>query len=263
MTKTKNILPPPRLPDHTQLPDSDGNFVKNFQEHPQSILLTNSLGSVLKEIHPEGDYIIGQDSGIYWRITDPPVLSAEAPDWFYVPHVPSLLDGKIRRFYVFWQELKYPLIAIEFASGNGKEKRSATPLFLSEEGERTKPGKFLVYENILRIAYYSIYEIRTGKLEVYYLKNDTYQKLVPNERGHYSILPLKIELGLWQGTYQNQTQLWLRWWDELGNLLLIEEERAELEKYRTGLEKQRSERAERRAHLLEENLKNMGVEELK
>lgn len=31
------------LPDHTQLPDSDGTFVKNFQEHPQSILLTDSI----------------------------------------------------------------------------------------------------------------------------------------------------------------------------------------------------------------------------
>ncbi len=30
------------LPDHTQLPDSDGTFVKNFQEHPQSIVLTSS-----------------------------------------------------------------------------------------------------------------------------------------------------------------------------------------------------------------------------
>ncbi|MBD2575705.1 Uma2 family endonuclease, partial [Arthrospira platensis FACHB-971] len=33
------------LPDHTQLPDSDGTFVKNFQEHPQSILLTDSIQS--------------------------------------------------------------------------------------------------------------------------------------------------------------------------------------------------------------------------
>jgi hypothetical protein len=31
------------LPDHTQLPESDGTFVKNFQEHPQSILLTDSI----------------------------------------------------------------------------------------------------------------------------------------------------------------------------------------------------------------------------
>ncbi len=31
------------LPDHTQLPESDGTFVKNFQEHPQSIVLTESM----------------------------------------------------------------------------------------------------------------------------------------------------------------------------------------------------------------------------
>jgi hypothetical protein len=31
------------LPDHNELPESDGTFVKNFQEHPQSILLTDSI----------------------------------------------------------------------------------------------------------------------------------------------------------------------------------------------------------------------------
>ncbi len=31
---------PPAFPDRTQLPESDGTFVKNFQEHPQSIILT-------------------------------------------------------------------------------------------------------------------------------------------------------------------------------------------------------------------------------
>lgn len=59
------------LPDHTQLPESDGSFVKNFQEHPQSILLTESIKPVLEKRHPDGQYCIGQDSGIYWRITDP------------------------------------------------------------------------------------------------------------------------------------------------------------------------------------------------
>ncbi|NEO10227.1 MAG: Uma2 family endonuclease, partial [Moorea sp. SIO3I8] len=78
------VLPPP-FPDHTQLPESDGSFVKNFQEHPQSILLTDSIGPVLQQIHPDGHYAIGQDCGIYWRETDPPEKGAEAPDWFYVP----------------------------------------------------------------------------------------------------------------------------------------------------------------------------------
>ncbi len=73
------------LPDHTQLPDSDGKFVENFLEHPQSILITDSIKPLLEQRHPDGQYCIGQDSGIYWRLTDPLEKGAEAPDWFYVP----------------------------------------------------------------------------------------------------------------------------------------------------------------------------------
>lgn len=232
------VLPPP-FPDHTQLPESDGSFVfakravgKNFQEHPQSILLTDSIGQVLKEIHPDGHYAIGQDCGIYWRETDPPEKGAEAPDWFYVPNVPPKLDGEIRRSYVIWREYIAPLIALEFASGNGEEERDQTPLSRSEEGKVTKPGKFWVYEQIIRIAYYGIYEIKTGNLEVYEFLKGFYHKMKPNQRGHYPIEPLGIELGLWQGTYQNQNQLWLRWWDNQGNLLLIGNEQAEVERAR-------------------------------
>ncbi len=107
------------LPDHTQLPESDGTFVKNFQEHPQSILLTDSILPRLQEIHSDGYYCIGQDSGIYWRLTDPPEKGAEAPDWFYVPNVPPSLNGEFRRFYVFWQELIAPLIVLEFGKDSG------------------------------------------------------------------------------------------------------------------------------------------------
>jgi predicted transposase YdaD len=36
-----------------------------------------------------------------------------------------------------------------------------------------------------------------------------------------------VELGLWEGNYQNQAQVWLRWWDLEGNLLPTGTERAE------------------------------------
>ncbi|NEP49937.1 MAG: Uma2 family endonuclease [Moorea sp. SIO3C2] len=258
-------LPPP-FPDHTQLPESDGTFVfafaqrrlrrkravgKNFQEHPQSIILTDSIGEILQQRHPDGQYAIGQDCGIYWRETDPPEKGAEAPDWFYVPNVPPQLDGKIRRSYVVWREHIAPLIALEFASGNGDEERDKTPLSLSTQGEVTKPGKFWVYEQIIRIPYYGIYQINNGSLEVYTLISGFYQKLTPNERGHYYISPLGVELGLWQGSYQNQTQLWLRWWDEEGNLLLIGDERAVLERERAEQERQRAEQERQRAEQAE------------
>jgi Uma2 family endonuclease len=247
----RTVIPSP-FPDHNQLPDEDGTFVfaeraggKNFQEHPQSLILTDSIGSILEKIHPDGQYVIGQDCGIYWRETEPPEKGAEAPDWFYVGNVPPTLDGQIRRSYVLRLEYIPPLIALEFASGDGSEERDKTPLSRSPEGEKIKPGKFWVYERIIHIAYYGIYEIKTGKLEVYNWVNGSYRLLQPNERGHYLIEPLGIELGLWQGTYQNQTQLWLRWWDKEGNLLLIGSERAEIEHERAQQERERAEVAEK------------------
>ena len=176
MTQTteKIVLPSP-LPDHTQLPEEDGTFVKNFQEHPQSIILTDLIGPVLQGLHPDGQYAIGQDCGIYWRETEPLEKGAEAPDWFYVPNVPPTLENQIRRSYVLWREFMAPMIVLEFASGDGSEERDATPLSYSEIGSQ-RPGKFWVYERIMRIPFYGIYEINSGRLEVYSLNNGSYQR---------------------------------------------------------------------------------------
>jgi Uma2 family endonuclease len=168
----KSIAPPPphipappiTLPDHKQLPDSDGTFVKNFQEHPQSIVLTSSIAPVLEKLHPDGRYCIGQDSGIYWRMMEPPEKGAEAPEWFYVPNVSPLLDGEYRRSYVLWKEFVSPLIAIEFVSGNGSEERDTTP-----PSETEKAGKFWVYEQAIRVPFYVIFDGFRDNLEAYHL----------------------------------------------------------------------------------------------
>ncbi|KHG39854.1 MULTISPECIES: Uma2 family endonuclease [Nostocales] len=208
--------PETSLPDHTQLPESDGTFVKNWQEHPQSILLTDSIQPVLKKLHPDGQYFIGQDLGIYWRITEPPEKGAEAPDWFYVPNVPPSLNGKTRRSYVLWQEFIAPSIVLEFVSGNGAEERDKTPW----------KGKFWIYEQVIRTPFYGIYEVNKASIEVYELIGGQYQLLAANERGHYPITSMGVELGLWQSEYLAMDLPWLRWWDLQGNLLLTGEERA-------------------------------------
>jgi Uma2 family endonuclease len=253
-----------QLPDHTQLPDRDGTFVHNFQEHPQSILLTDSIQPVLRQLHPDGQYCIGQDCGIYWRLTDPPLLGAVAPDWFYVPHVPPALEGRIRRSYVMWYEGVAPLIALEFVSGDGSEERDRTP----------RKGKFWIYEQALRIPYYGIYEVDPGRVEVYRLVDGHYEPKAANARGHYEIATLGVELGIWPGRFHNVELPWLRWWDAQGNLLLIGEERAEQERQRAEQERQRAETAEsllqqerqraetaeQRAQRLAERLRALGVE---
>lgn len=225
------------LPDHTQLPESDGTFVKNFQEHPQSILLTESIWARLEQLHPDGQFCIGQDSGIYWQITEPPERGAEAPDWFYVPDVAPTINGQMRRSYVMWQELVAPLIVLEFVSGNGEEERDKTPY----------RGKFWVYEKAIRVPFYGIYEVKKASVEVYHLLAGQYERMSANERGHYPIAPLGGELGIWQGTYKNVELPWLRWWDEQGNLFLTGEEKAEQEQQRAEQERQRAEQERQRA----------------
>ncbi|MGK7945328.1 MAG: Uma2 family endonuclease [Microcystaceae cyanobacterium] len=249
MTTVVDITTKNSLPDHTQLPDSDGTFVKNFQEHPQSILLTESIWSKLEQLHPDGRFAIGQDSGIYWRITEPPQRGAQAPDWFYVANVPPTLDGQMRRSYVLWQEIVASSIVIEFVSGNGEEERDQTPY----------KGKFWVYEQAIRVPFYAIYEVQKSSVEVYHLIEGKYRLMSANERGHYHIPSLGVELGLWPGIYKNVDLPWLRWWDDKGKLLPTPEEAIIEEKQRTEQEKQRAEQEKQRADRLEAKLRELGV----
>jgi len=238
------------FPDHTQLPESDGSFVKNFQEHPQSILLTTSIRPILDRIHPNGQYCIGQDSGIYWRVAqppEPPERGAEAPDWFYVPDVPPTLDGNMRRSYVMWQELMPPLIVLEFVSGDGSEERDRTP----------RKGKFWIYERIIRPAFYGIYEVKKAQVELYHLVENRFELVPKNQRGHYQIEQMEVELGIWQGVYQGVELPWMRWWDAEGNLVLTAEERAEQAELTAERERLRRIEAELKIQALEARLREL------
>ncbi len=216
--------------------------MKNFQEHSQSILLTDSIRPILQQLHPDNQYAIGQDCGIYWRITEPPERGAEAPDWFYVPNVPPMLNDKFRRSYVLWQEYIAPLIVLEFVSGDGSEERDNTPI----------TGKFWVYEQAIRVPFYGIYEVKKASVEVYHLVDGRYELMKANERDRYPISAMGVELGIWQGQYGNMEAPWLRWWDAQGNLLLSSDEQLEQERLRSEQEHLRAER-------LAERLRQIGI----
>lgn len=89
-----------------------------------------------------------------------------------------------------------------------------------------------VDEQAIRVPFYAIYEVGKASVEVYELVANHYQRCPANERGHYRIPLLGVELGIWQGQYLNQDLPWLRWWDGDGTLLLNGDERAEQEKQR-------------------------------
>jgi Uma2 family endonuclease len=253
------------LPDHKQLPDRDGRIVNNYQEHPQSNMLTECLLPRLRELHPDGQFSIGCDSGIYWKLTDPPLKGCRAPDWFYVPDVPPMLDGEFRRSYVLWQELIRPLLVIEYVSGDGSEERDVTPY----------EGKFWIYERAIAAGFYAIFECEKASVEVYRLDPLRYRPVPANAAGRYPIEPLGIELGIWEGTYRGMNLPWLRAWDaSTGKMLSFAEERADSaeallddtrqllqqDTERAEEERRRADEAEERARKLAEQLRAAGIE---
>src|SRR6516165_1824628 len=114
------------LPGHLELPEENGESKENFRELPQNILLSQSLWPILMLRHPDRQFALGHDCGIYWTLTDPPERGAVCPDWFYVPGVPPELDGHYRRSYVLWKELIAPAVIIEYASDDGAKERDQT-----------------------------------------------------------------------------------------------------------------------------------------
>jgi Uma2 family endonuclease len=260
----KRPVRPDDLPGHLDLPEENGEFVQNFRELPQCILLSQSIWPILETIHLDRHFALGHDCGIYWTLTDPPERGAICPDWFYVPGVPPDLDGQYRRSYVLWKELIAPAVILEFASEDGSKERDSTP----------KQGKFWIYEQAVHGGYYGIFVVQTGELEVHRLEGTKYRRLSPSAQGRYLIEPLGVELGVWHGDFFNQEAPWLRWYDRKGNLLPIGEElavqehrraeeairRGEEERRRAEEERQRAEEEHQRAERLAARLRELGVD---
>ena len=197
-------------PTHLDLPHSDGVPVENFYQPIQSWLLLDTLNSHLPKVHPDGQYALGADSGVYFRRTNPPLQGCRAPDFFYVPGVPKLLDGQPRRSYVIWAEGVHPLLVIEYVSGNGDEERDETP----------EKGKFWIYEREIRAKYYLIWDPDADQLDAFELVEGRYRPMMGNDDGRYPIPEMDVAFGIWDGTFDDTPALWLRPWTLDGELIL-------------------------------------------
>jgi Uma2 family endonuclease len=237
------------LPTHLDLPHTDGKPVENAYQPAQSMLLTGSLTPYLDRFHPDGNYFIGSDTGIYWRRTEKPLEGCKVPDWYYIPNVPRLLNGTYRRSYVMWQEFTHPLIVIEYVSGDGSEEKDTTP----------HTGKFWVYEHAIQASFYAIHDPEREELSVYELVRNQYQPLAATVEGRFRIPSMEVDLGIWHGEYLGYPAAWLRAWDWNGRLIPTPEELVELEQQRTVQERNRAEQERNRADKLAARLRELGI----
>ncbi len=181
------------------------------------------------------------------------------PDWFAVVGVSRFYEGRdLRLSYVIWQEKVSPIVAVELLSPSTRQ---------DDLGHRqcrgAQPTKWDVYEQILSIPYYILFDRYTDELRAFELIANRYQPLDLSERKIW-IPPLQMGLALWQGTFRGQDRPWLRWYDAEGNWLPTEAEqerqRAEQERQRAEQERQQKELALQRAEQLAAKLQAMGVD---
>ncbi|MBD2453195.1 Uma2 family endonuclease [Nostoc sp. FACHB-87] len=151
------------------------------------------------------------DLNLYYDTQHP--LWYKLPDWFAVVGGSRLYEQKdLRLSYVIWQEGIAPFVVVELLSpGTEKEDLGQT---LREVNQ--PPTKWEVYERILRVPYYIVFDRYTDKLQAFQIIAGRYSEM--NLTTPRIWMPsLQLGLGLWQGSYQGIERLWLRWYDADGN----------------------------------------------
>ncbi len=234
----------PLLPDDFILPDDP----VDDEDHP---LLAAALRQPLIAF-PElcEDALIVSNFALCAAIDDR--IICKAPDWMYLRPVQPWQSTQPRRSYTPHTQGIIPQVVMEFLSATYGEEYSVE----SSEGV----GKWFFYERVIQVPRYVIFRPNTGRVEVYSLESERYQRQTPDESGRYWIPGLDLFLGVWEGTHEGRTGYWLRWWDAQRNLLLWSEERAQEERQRAQSAEALLEQERSRSQSLLARLREMGIE---
>ena len=240
---------PSEYPEELGLPDEFHDF------QPQLLRETCKLPN-----HDQNNIFIGTDLNIYYDSRHP--QWHKRPDWFLALGVPKATQQEdLRWSYVIWQEGVSPFLVIELLSpGTEDEDLGRAPRRIDQP-----PGKWDVYEHLLRVPYYVVFDRYENGFRLFKLMGIRYEE-EPIGDNRYWFEDLGLGLGLWQGSFQEATGIWLRWYDTDGRWLATsaelaeqEKQRAEQEKQRAEQEKQRAEQEKQRADKLAARLRELGI----
>jgi Uma2 family endonuclease len=196
---------------------------------------------LLRETCRPPDYSADQfftatDLNLYYDVAHP--LWHKRPDWFLVlGQSPAQTQQDLRRSYVIWQEGVLPFLVVELLSPGTEAEDFGKTL----REVNTPPTKWQVYEQILRIPYYVLFDRYTNQFRVFRILGTRYEEMqLPEPKFWFA--DLELGLGVWQGTYQSIEGQWLRWYDAQDIWIPLPEEQVDQERQRADQERQRADK---------------------
>jgi Uma2 family endonuclease len=214
---------PPMPP--TDLIFDDGEPLETNRHRIAMNALIRSLNQAYLE---RSDFFAGGNMFIYYSSAQARNRDFRGPDFFVVLDI----DGSYpREGWVVWEEEgRYPDVIVELLSDSTASVDITT--------------KKDLYERIFKTPDYFVYDpFDPDSLRGWHLDLDEgYQELTPNEQGWLWCQRLGLWLGTWQGIIDREEAVWLRFYDQQGNLVPLPEEAAQ----------QRAEVAEQRAEVAEQ-----------
>ncbi|NEO25752.1 MAG: Uma2 family endonuclease [Kamptonema sp. SIO4C4] len=238
-----------RVPKHHPQPSSLPTMYDLPSENPEEPGLPDEFHDLQPDLltqtcqssrYPQQEYFVASDLNLYYDSEH--TLWYKRPDWFMVLGVRrSTNQQDLRLSYVIWQELVSPFLVVELASP-GTENEDLGRKARREDGT---PTKWEVYEQILQVPYYVIYDRYENQLRAFELQSGQYAALEVSQ-GLW-LEELELGLGLWQGSYEGVEGLWLRFYDADYNWIPNPSERATLAESERDIERERAERERERA----------------
>lgn len=223
--------------DISPLMSENDPTVDSFASGKQRRLLTSCLYSNLKE----STFIAASNIGIYHTAEQPAIV----PDVFVSFDLsdPSQWWKKPERRYLVWEFGKPPELVIEIVTDMLGDELTAK----LEAYRRMRVSYYLVYDPSMQLS--------GTVLRLYELQGMRYVEL---EQAWLE----QLQLGLiaWQGEFEGRQDIWLRWQNADGSILLTGDEKAQQEGRRADSEWQRAEQERQRADRLAAFLRSQGID---
>ena len=183
-----------------------------LESNRHRIAMNALIRSMLVAMANRRDYFVGGNMFIYYSSQQIRNRDFRGPDFFVVLNV----DGeREREGWVVWEENgRYPDVIIELMSPS----TAAIDIGVKKD----------IYEQTFRTPNYYVFNpFEPESLQGWRLDLERgYQQLNPNPQGWLWCQRLGLWLGTWEGTIEDKPGIWLRFYDQQGNLVLLPEEAA-------------------------------------